>query len=119
MFNENNLQFTKQQSKVVSLKQEFEFKSNQLNDLKLQIENSNTQLNEAAASIAGTTTELGELEALVISMLHNKDAEEKKLNEADQAYYNLRNALAEKESDLRHKQKSKEGIDTILNEIKG
>ena len=51
-------------------------------------------------------------------MLQNKDVEEKKLNEADQAYYNHRNALAQKESELRHKQKSKEGIDTLLNEIK-
>ena len=118
VFNESNLLFTRQQSKLQSLQQEFEFKSKQLNDLKVQIESSNAQLSEAAANITQTGNELAELEALVISMLHNKDAEEKKLNEADQAYYNLRNALAEKESDLRHKQKSKEGIDTILNEIK-
>ena len=117
-FNDSNLQFTKQQSKVVALKQEFEFKSNQLNELKVQIENSNTQLNEAAASITATALELGNLEELVVSMLQNKEAEEKKLNEADQAYYNLRNILAEKESELRHKHKSKEGIDTLLNEIK-
>ena len=118
VFNESNLLFTRQQSKLQSLQQEFEFKSKQLNDLKLQIESSNAQLSEAAANITQTGNELSELETLVINMLHNKDAEEKKLNEADQAYYNLRNALAEKESELRHKQKSKEGIDTILNEIK-
>ena len=118
IFNESNLLFTRQQSKLQSLQQEFEFKSNQLNDLKLQIASSNAQLNEAAANITQTGNELAELETLVINMLHNKDAEEKKLNEADQAYYNLRNALAEKESEVRHKQKSKEGIDTILNEIK-
>ncbi len=117
-YNDGNLQMTRQQSKVVSLKQEFEFKSNQLNELKIQIENSNTQLSEAAASITETADALSELESLVISLLQNKDAEEKKLNEADQAYYNLRNELAEKESHLRHKQKSKEGIDTLLNEIK-
>ena len=117
-FNDSNLQFTKQQSKVISLKQEFEFKSNQLKDLEAQIENSNTQLTEAAASIATTAAALQELETLVITMLQNKEGEEKKLNEADQAYYNLRNALTEKESELRHKQKSKEGIDTLLNEIK-
>ncbi len=117
-FNDSNLQFTKQQSKVVSLKQEFEFKSNQLKDLEAQIENSNLQLSEAATSIAETAAALQGLEALVISLLQNKEGEEKKLNEADQAYYNLRNALAEKESELRHKQKSKEGIDTLLNEIK-
>ncbi len=117
-FNESNLHFAKQQSKIASLRQEFEFKSNQLNDLKLQIESSNTQLNEAAASINETAEKLKELETLVIGMLHDKEAEEKKLNEADQSYYNLRNVLAEKESELRLKHKSKEGIDTLLNEIK-
>jgi len=117
-FNDSNLQFTKQQSKVVSLQQEFDFKSNQLQNLKVEIESSNTQLTEAANSITETSIALHELEALVINMLQNKELEEKKLNEADQAYYNLRNALQEKESELRLKQKSKEGIDTLLSEIK-
>lgn len=117
-YNDSNLQFTKQQSKVTALKTEFDFKSNQLNELKVQVENSHTQLSEAAGSIAETASTLAELETLVVSLLQNKDTEEKKLNEADQAYYNLRNELAAKESELRHKQKSKEGIDTLLNEIK-
>lgn len=117
-FNDSNLQFTKQQSKVVSLKQEFEFKTNQLNDLKLQIENSTAQLSEASASITETAEQLKELEATVISMLQNKETEERALNEADQLYYNLRNALTEKENEIKSKLKSKEGIDTLLNEIK-
>jgi chromosome segregation protein len=117
-YNDSNLQFAKQQNKVASLKQEFDFKSNQLNNLKVEIESSNTQLQEVAASITETATSLQQVEALLVSMLQNKDVEEKKLNEADQAYYNHRNALAQKESELRHKQKSKEGIDTLLNEIK-
>ncbi len=117
-YNDSNLQFAKQQNKVASLKQEFDFKSNQLNNLKVEIESSNTQLQEAAASITETATSLQQIEALLVTMLQNKDVEEKKLNEADQAYYNHRNALAQKESELRHKQKSKEGIDTLLNEIK-
>ncbi len=117
-FNDSNLQFTKQQSKVNSLKQEFEFKSNQLQDLQQQVESSTSQLTEASASITETAAALEDLEGLLVSMLQNKEAEERKLNEADQAYYNLRNALTEKESELRHKQKSKEGIDTLLNEIK-
>ncbi len=117
-FNDSNLQFTKQQSKVVSLKQEFEFKTNQLNDLTLQIESSTAQLTEASASITETAAQLKELEAMVINMLHNKETEEKALNEADQLYYNLRNALTEKENEIKSKLKSKEGIDTLLNEIK-
>ncbi|MBC7934471.1 MAG: chromosome segregation protein SMC [Rhizobacter sp.] len=117
-YNDSNLQYTKQQSKVVSLKQELEFKTNQLNDLRVQVENSASQLKEAGESIEFTALELEELGSLLVTMLQNKDAEEKKLNEADQEYYNIRNILTEKESELRHKQKSKEGIDHLLNEIK-
>jgi chromosome segregation protein len=117
-FNDGNLQYTRQQSKISSLKQEFEFKNNQLASLQIEIENSSRQLSESAATITETATALAELEAMLVTMLQNKEVEEKQLNEADQAYYNLRNQLAEKESELRHKQKSKEGIDTLLNEIK-
>lgn len=117
-YNDNNLQFTKQQSKINSLKQELEFKSNQLKELTVQVESSTAQLKEASVSIADTADVLSELEQLVIKMLQNKQAEETRLNEADRQYYNLRNALTEKENQLRHKQKSKEGIDHLLNEIK-
>ena len=117
-YNDGNLQFTKQQSKLVSIRQELEFKTNQLNDLTIQVDSSRAQLNEAAGNIEGTAASLKELETLLVEMLQNKASEEKKLNEADQEYYNLRNILTEKESELRLKQKSKEGIDHLLNEIK-
>jgi chromosome segregation protein len=51
-------------------------------------------------------------------LLHRKDEDEKKLNEADQSYYNLRNVLGEKESELRHKIKEKEQSEHLLGEIK-
>ena len=51
-------------------------------------------------------------------MLKNREDEEKKLNEADQEYYNLRNTLNEKEGQLRITQKSKEQTDILLNDIK-
>ena len=117
-YNDTNLQFTKQQSKLTSLKQELDFKSNQLKELTVQVQSSSTQLSEAAENINQTTEVLKELELLLVNMLQNKESEEKKLNEADQEYYNIRNILTEKESDLRHKQKSKEGIDHLLSEIK-
>jgi chromosome segregation protein len=95
-----------------------EFKRNQLQDLQVQVESSTTQLNEAAGSITETAQNLAVVEEALVAMLHGKEEEERKLNEADQAYYNLRNALQEKEAVLRQKQKSKETIDTLLNEIK-
>ncbi len=117
-FNEGNLQFTRQQSKIGAIHQELEFKNNQLSDLIIQVENSKSQLNEAIANIDETATLLKVVDDTVVELMRNKDEEEKKLNQADQEYYNLRNVLTEKESALRLKQKSKEGIDHLLNEIK-
>ncbi|HJY22093.1 MAG TPA: chromosome segregation protein SMC, partial [Hanamia sp.] len=118
LYNDNNLQLTRQQSKVNSLKQELEFKTRQFTDLSTQSENSKHQLKESAENISTTSRELKELEEAVIALLKNKDAEEKKLNEADQAYYNLRNELNAKENGLRTKQKLKEQTDQLLTEIK-
>jgi chromosome segregation protein len=117
-YNNANIELTRQQSKVASLRQELEFKTNQLNDLKARIESSTIQLNDLATEMTEISGKLTTLEAQLAEMLRNKDAEEKQLNEADQAYYNLRNELARKESELKQKLKSKEGIDTLLNEIK-
>jgi chromosome segregation protein len=89
-----------------------------LADLKLQIENNSQQLGETASQIEESDRLLQEVSALLVEMLQHKEVEERKLNEADQAYYNLRNSLSGKESELRHKQKEKEQIDQLVNEIK-
>lgn len=117
-YNETNLQLTRQQSKITTLKQELVFKENQLNDLHLQIGNNTTQLSEASANIEEGEKALIGSEELLLEMLRKKEEEEKKLNETDQTYYNLRNALQAKESELRLKVKSKEMIDHLVTEIK-
>ena len=117
-FNEFNLNVSKQQSKISGLKQELEFKSNQLNDLKTQIETNTAQLSETAGNIEQSSLSLKELEEELLSMMHSKEDEEKKLNEADQAYYNFRNQLSEKESEIRHKVKDKEQVEHMLAAIK-
>ncbi len=117
-FNETNLQFTRQQSKITTLKQELLFKENQLNDLHEQIKLNTAQLAEAEADIVEGNEALVEVDNLLVSLMKAKETEEVKLNEADQAYYNFRNALQEKESALRLKVKSKEMIDHLVNEIK-
>ena len=117
-FNEFNLQVTRQQSKINSLKQELDFKNNQLQELKKQIENNTTQLSDTSSSIHESATLLKETEEALITLIKNKEEEERILNETDQAYYNLRNQLSEKESELRHKVKEKEQVEHLLGEIK-
>lgn len=118
LYNDHNLNVTRQQSKLAALKQEFDFKQNQLNDLRSQVENNSSQLGETSLQITESSYTLQEVEALLVDLLRTKEEEELKLNTADQLYYNLRNALSEKESELRHKVKEKEQADYLLNEIK-
>lgn len=118
IFNENNLNLTKQQSKIATVKQELEFKQNQLNELHTQIQTNSSQLTEASAAIVEGELLVQQSEETLLQLLQTKEVEEKKLNEADQTYYNLRNVLQEKESALRLKTKTKENIEHILSEIK-
>jgi chromosome segregation protein len=117
-YNEFNLQVTRQHSRISGLKQEMEFKTRQLTDLRNQIEVNASQLKQTNESIAESEELLGNSEGSLLELLRKKDEEEKRLNEADQAYYNLRNALGEKESELRHKVKEKEQLEQLLGGIK-
>ena len=117
-YNEFNLQVTRQHSRINALKQELEFKSKQLNDLRNQIEVNASQLKQTNESIAESEELLGNAEGALVGLMRKKEEEEKKLNEADQTYYNLRNALAERETELRHKVKEREQLEHMLGGIK-
>ena len=117
-YNEFNLNVTRQYSKINALKQESEFKKNQLADLRQQIESNNNQLGETGTHIKDCLQTLTDAETALHQLMGNKEQEEKKLNEADQAYYNFRNQLSEKESALRHRVKDKEMVEHLLGEIK-
>ena len=117
-YNEFNLQVTKQQSKISALKQELEFKNNQLKDLQVQIETNTASLSETAENILNSEELLKETEESLVGLMKSKEEGERKLNEADQAYYNLRNQLNEKESELRHKIRDREQVEHLLGEIK-
>lgn len=117
-FNDDNLQLTRQQSKIGALQQEQVFKENQLQELHQQILNNTSQLTEATEAIVEGEEALQLAQDELIDLMRTKEAAEKRLGEADQAYYNLRNILQEKESEVRHKVKAKEMIDQLLIAIK-
>jgi chromosome segregation protein len=117
-YNNLNLHLHRQQSKITGLKQELQFKSNQLTELKVQVENNTIQLSETTANIEQSASELRQVEESLIELMRRREEEERVLNTADQAYYNMRNELSAKESELRHKVKEKEMVEHLLSEIK-
>lgn len=117
-YNETKISLAKQQSKLEGLKQQDSFKKNQLAELTAQIENSNKQLAEATNTILQTADLLKAAEVDLLVFYRKKEEDGKTLSEVDQAYYNLRNTLSEKESELRHQVKVKEQVDLLLGIIK-
>ncbi len=117
-FNDFNLQVIHQQNRIATLKQELEFRNSQLADLKTQIENNQVQVTQTRDQIGESRDILNTLDESLSGMMRHKEKEEKKLNEADQAYYNERNKISEKETAVRQLIKQKENAEHILGEIK-
>jgi chromosome segregation protein len=117
-YNNLNLQVTREQSKIGALKQELQFKSNQLAELRTQVETNTAQLKQTSGNIAESETSLEKIQKGLHTLMRRREEEEHILNEADQAYYNIRNQLSGKESALRLKVKEKEQLEHLLSEIK-
>jgi chromosome segregation protein len=118
LYNNSNLNVTRQQSKISALKQELQFKTGQINDLRQQVSSNTQQLAETTASVAELESSLQGLEEGLYELMRRREKEEHELNEKDQAYYNLRNSLSAKESELRHITKDKEALEHLLTAIK-
>lgn len=117
-YNDFNLTVTRHHSKINALKQELDFKEKQLADLMQQISSNAQQVSETSENIGAAVQSLNEISGSLEQMLANKTEEEKKLREADQAYYRFRDQLNEKESEIRHKVKDKEQVEHMLAAIK-
>ena len=117
-YNNSNLNLTRQQSKINALKQEHQFKSNQLNDLRQQVETNTKQLGETTSNIETLQEDLQGIADALYDLMRRREAEESSLNEADQAYYNIRNQLSAKESELRQLVKEKDAIEQLLTALK-
>jgi chromosome segregation protein len=118
LYNEGNLAFTRQQSKIEGLAQELRFKEQQVASLQKQIEDSKQQLELIAGQLVENQINLEQSESELTELMRRKESDEKALNEADRNYYAHRNTLQDRESALRLKIKAKENVDHLLEQIK-
>ncbi|MNS31178.1 Chromosome partition protein Smc [compost metagenome] len=117
-YNNQNLQYTRQQSKIENLKQELNFKSNQLKDLATQVENNRVQLKETSQMISDTSGKLHFGDNELYDLLKQKETDEKSLSEKDRLYYELRNSISEHESRISRQRRERDQSDTLLSSIK-
>jgi len=117
-YNQQNIAYTRQQSKLENLKQELQFRTNQLNDLKKQIATNSEQLQQINGQLAETEKLLHSGDNELYELLSKKETEERALNEKDRAFYEMRNNISAQEGQLNQKRREKEHAETLLNSIK-
>ncbi len=117
-YNQQNIAHTRQHSKLDNLKQELQFRTNQLNDLKRQIAENSTQLQQINTQLTDTEKLLHTGDNELYELLSRKEGDEKVLNEKDRAYYEMRNTITAQEGHLNQKRREKEQAETLLNGIK-
>lgn len=117
-YNQQNIQHTRQQSKIDNLTQELSFRNNQFKDLQEQIETNKKQLSSATEELTSTQSQLNTGDDELYELMKRKEADEAALNEKDRLYYQFRNSISEKEGTLNQKRREKEQAETLLNSIK-
>jgi chromosome segregation protein len=117
-YNQQHIVLTRQQSKINELSNELEIRKKQLDDLILKIEENTVKEKNTNQQLLETNESFKTTEELLFNLLKNKESDEKILSESDQEYYNFRNKIAELESILNKKRKTKEESETLLTSIK-
>jgi len=117
-YNNHNLSVARQHSKLDNLKQELQFRTNQLTDLKNQITSNTEQLAQVSTQLEETGKTLHSGDNELYDLLAKKETEERELNEKDRAYYEMRNNISAQESALNQKRREKEHAEALLSGIK-
>lgn len=117
-YNQQNILYTRQQSKLDGLRREKSIRQAQLQELQNQINSNREQQQQATLQLAETEGKLHGGDAEMMDLLAKREKDERILNEADRSYYDLRNAIATKESQLMQKRREKEQADTLLYAVK-
>ncbi len=117
-YNQHNIASTRQQSKLEGLKQELQFRNNQLADLKRQISSNSEQLQEINKQLEDTEKTLHSGDEDLYQLMTRKEADERTLNEKDRDYYTMRNGISAQESQLNQKRREKEHAELLLQTIK-
>ncbi|MCH7400356.1 chromosome segregation protein SMC [Belliella kenyensis] len=115
-FNQDNILFHQQNNKVTSLEQEISFKKSAFESSKERIEKSQLEQSSIEQEVR-TLLDNNEIkDDELIELYAEKESIEKGVNEAEKDYYASRGEIDTNDKQIRELQKSKEGIDTIIQE---
>ncbi|AFL85426.1 chromosome segregation protein SMC [Belliella baltica DSM 15883] len=116
-FNQENILFHQHLNRVSSLEQEIEFKKSAFDASKERIEKSHLEHSSIDQEIKSLLDNNEIKDDELIELYTEKESIEKGVNEAEKDYYASRGEIDTADKQIRELQKSKEGIDNIIQEL--
>jgi chromosome segregation protein len=116
-FNQENILYHQHLNRVSSLEQEIDFKKNAFDTSKERIEKSQLEQSSIDYEIKSLLDNNEIKDDELIELYTEKEAIERGVNEAEKNYYAARGEIDTADKQIRELQKSKEGIDSIMQEL--
>jgi chromosome segregation protein len=117
-FNEQNIQFIRQQNKVSALQRELGFREKQLEESRTTIVNNQQALEQAKAEIKEIQTQSDDLTKALQEAYEQRKSRSGLLSEAEQAYFQARGGINELEDELRKLNKKRQDAQILVNSLK-
>lgn len=117
-FNQKNIEFIRQQSKVSTFQQELSFREKQLADLRAQLAQNQTVLKKSDEEVQFLKEDIADLEAKLMADYSEKKSKEAILNEAEQLWAAGRNEIHALEDRQRGLFRRQQELQLSVNQLK-
>ena len=117
-YNEQNIQFIRQQNKVSSLQRELSFREKQIEESRTTVTSNKQKLEESEVEIKKLQDSTDELERQLFRSYAERKEREAILTEAEQVYFKARGGINKLEDELRKLNKQRQDAQILVNQLK-
>ncbi|GAA4140831.1 chromosome segregation protein SMC [Sphingobacterium kyonggiense] len=118
VFNQENIKFHQQQSKVSTLNKDLEYREHQQMDFEKRIEKNATEYDQVKEDIKEAMKYVDHNDTDLLAMYEQKESLEKGLQEVEEDFYGSRKVINDVEDDITSLRKNKDFTDTLISDLK-
>ncbi len=118
MFNQENIRFHQQQSKVSGIEKDLDYRETLQTSLDSRIATNSAELEKVKAEMTDTLQHVGQNDEGLNEMYAQKEELEKGVREVEQEYYASRGLINDTETNIATLRRNKENAEQLSNEIK-
>ena len=117
-YNQLNVEFHQQQNNLNSIKQEIQYKHNTIQELTSKKASNIELLNSTKGEMGNIDSTLGNFDVEIQEMYEEKKRLQEELQDAEQAFFELRGMIDQYDDEIRLLMKNKEQSDQLLSQLK-